>query len=109
MWDPEIWQSAREGKKLRPLGYYDYTVKLSIPAHLIFSILKKRAPEWRPFLWEDSLGGKCAFPDTQISQSARAAPKVARIRDQIDEQIDEQKFPKVDQKGDPAGLSARHR
>ena len=79
MWDPEIWQSAREGKKWRPLGYYDYTVKLSIPAHLIFSILKKRAREWRPFLWEDSLGGKCAFPDTQISQSARGAPKVAPL------------------------------
>ena len=36
IWDPGIWQSAREGEKWRSLGYYDYTVKLSIPAHLIF-------------------------------------------------------------------------
>ncbi len=52
---------------------------------------------------------KCAFPDTRIWQSARAAPKVARIRDQIDEQIDEQNSPKFDTKREPAGLSARHR
>ncbi len=79
MWDPGIWQSAREGQQWRPLGYYAYAVELSIPGHLIFTILKKRAPEWRPFLWEDSLGGKCAFPDTQISQSARGALKVAPL------------------------------
>ncbi len=85
MWDPEIWQSAREGKKWRPVYYYTPPL----------------AP--RRFLQ----GGPRAR--AQISQSARAAPKVARIRDQIDEQIGEQNPPKVDQKGDPAGLSARHR
>ncbi len=52
---------------------------------------------------------ECAFPDTRISQSARAAPKVARIRDQIDEQIDEQKIPKFERVFMTAGLSARDR
>ena len=41
--------------------------------------LKRRAREWRPFLWDDFLVGTCAFPDTQISQSARGAPKVAPL------------------------------
>ena len=52
IWDPGIWQSARE----RPFGYYADAVKSSIPGDLIFN-LKKRARDWRPSLWEDSLGG----------------------------------------------------
>ena len=44
---------------------------------------------------------KFTIPDTRISQSARAVPKVARIGDQIDEQIGEQNFQNLTQNVNP--------
>jgi len=63
MWDPGIWQSARE-RQMAPLGYYAYAVGLSIPGHLIFTILKRGPGNGAPLFGRILWGGKCTFPDT---------------------------------------------
>ncbi len=51
-----------ESAKWRPLGYY--AVKLSIPGHLIFTILKRGPGNGAPLFGRILWGGKCTFPDT---------------------------------------------
>ncbi len=63
MWDPGIWQCARE-RQMTPLGYYAYAVGLSIPGHLIFTILKRGPGNGAPLFGRILWGGECTFLDT---------------------------------------------
>ncbi len=87
MWDPELWQSAREGQQQRPLAT-DPTPGHSSPKafNLVLNAL--------PGVPEDSKLAKMSIPGhANLAEYKRAVPKVAPIGDQIGEQIGEQNSP----------------